>query len=74
MSGDKSESVALWKSGDVFESALYGRARQCFSIGAVEYVISGVVSVGCEGVGGIVKGGDDEMVEEGQNGRRAAAT
>ena len=53
---------------------MYGRARQSFSIGAVEYVMPGVVSVGCDGVGGIVKGGDDEMGEEGQHGRRATAT
>ena len=56
------------------ESAAYGRARQSFLIGAVEYVIPGVVSVGCDGVGVIVKGGDDEMGEEGQHGSRAAAT
>ena len=53
---------------------MYGRARQSFSIGAVEYVIPGVVSAGCDGVSGIVKGGDDEMGEEAQNGRRHAAT
>ena len=73
-SGDESESASSWKSGDVSESAAYGRAKQSFLIGAVEYVIPGVVSVGCDGVGGIVKGGDDEMGEEGQHKRRAAAT
>ena len=40
----------------------------------VEYIILGVVSVGCDGVGGIVKGSDDEMGEEGQHGKRGAAT
>ena len=39
-----------------------------------EYIILGVVSVICDGVGGIVKGGDEEMVEEGQHGRMAAET
>ena len=60
--------------GDESESAAYGLARQYFSIGPVEYVIQGVVSVICDGVGGIVNGGDDEMGEEGQHGRRAAVT
>ena len=32
------------------------------------------MSVGCDGVGGIVNGGDDEMGEEGQNGRSDAMT
>ena len=32
------------------------------------------MSVGCDGVGGILNGGDDEMVEEGQHGRSDAAT
>ena len=32
------------------------------------------MSFGCDGVGGIVNGGDDEMVEEGQHGRSDAAT
>ena len=59
---------------DVSESAAYGRARQSFLIGVVEYAISGVVSVRCDGVGVIVKGGDDEMGEEGQHGGRDAAT
>ena len=72
-SGDESEPAASRKSGDVSESA-YGRARQSFSIGTVKYVAPGVVSVGCDGVGGIVKGGDDEMGEEGQHVRRGAAT
>ena len=71
-SGDESESAAWWNSVDVSESA-YGRARQSFSIGAVEYTILGVVSVGCDGVGGIVKGGDDEIGEGGQHGSTAAA-
>ena len=31
------------------------------------------MSVRCDGVGGIVNGGDDEMVEEGQHGRSDAA-
>ena len=53
---------------------MYVLARQSFWIGAVEYVIRGVVSFGCEGVGGIVNGGDDEMGEEGQNGRSDAMT
>ena len=70
-SGDESRS---WKSGDELESAAYGLARQSFWIGAVEYVIQGVVSVGCDGVGGIVYGGDNEMGEEGQHGRSDAAT
>ena len=39
-----------------------------------EYVIQGVVSVRCDGVGGILNGGDDEMGEEGQHGRSNAAT
>ena len=47
--------------GDESESAAYGLARQSFLIGAIEYVILGVVSVGCYGVGGIVNGGDDKM-------------
>ena len=46
----------------------YGLAKQYFCIGAVEYVIRGVVSVGCDGVGGIVNGGDYEMGEESQHG------
>ena len=53
---------------------MYGLARQSFGIGAVEYVIRGVVIVGCDDVGGIVNGGDDEMGEEGQNERSDAAT
>ena len=73
-SSDKSESAALWKLGDVSESAAYGRARQSFLIGAVEYLIPGVVSVRCDGVGAFLKGGDDEMKEEGQHVRRSAAT
>ena len=32
------------------------------------------MSVGCDGVGGIVNGGDDKMVEEGQHGRSDVAT
>ena len=32
------------------------------------------MSVGCDGVGGIVNGGDDEMGEEGQHGRSDAST
>ena len=32
------------------------------------------MSAGCDGVGGIVNGGDDEMGEEGQHGRSDAAT
>ena len=32
------------------------------------------MSVGCDGVGGIVNGGDDEMGEEGQHVRSDAAT
>ena len=40
-----------------------------FWIGAVEYVIQGVVSVGCDGVGGIVNGGDEEMGEEVKHGQ-----
>ena len=47
--------------GDESESAVYGLARQSFWIGAVEYVIRGGVSVGCDSVGGIVNGFDDEM-------------
>ena len=31
------------------------------------------MSVGCDGVGGILNDGDDEMGEEGQHGRRDAA-
>ena len=31
------------------------------------------MSVGCDGVGGIVNGGDDKMGEEGQHRRRDAA-
>ena len=31
------------------------------------------MSVGCDGVGGIVNGGDDKMGEEGQHGRSNAA-
>ena len=58
--------------GDESESAAYGLARQYLLIGAVEYVIQGVVRVGCDSVGGIVNGGDDEMGEEGQHGRRYA--
>ena len=50
----------------------YGLAKQSFWIGVVEYVIRGVVSVGCDGVGGIVNGGDDEMGEESQHGRSNA--
>ena len=53
---------------------MYGRARQSFLIGAVEYVIPGVVSVVCDGVGRIVKGGDNEMGEEGHKRRRDAVT
>ena len=53
---------------------MYGLARQSFWIVVVEYVIQVFVSVGCEGVGGIVNGGDDEMGEEGQNERSDAAT
>ena len=60
--------------GDEPESAAYGRAIQSFSVGAVEYVILGVVIVGCDGVGGIVKGGDDKMGEEGHHVSRDAAT
>ena len=60
--------------GDESESAAYGFARQYFWIGAVEYVIQGVVSVGCDGVGEIVNGGDDKMGEEGQHGQSDAAT
>ena len=66
-SGDESESAASWKSGDESESAAYGLAIQSFWIGAVEYVIRGFVSVGCDGVGGIVNGGDDKMGEEGHH-------
>ena len=73
-SGNKSESAASWKSGNELELVAYGRARESYLIGAVEYVLPGVVSVGCDGVGGIVKGGDDKMREEGQHRRRAAAT
>ena len=58
--------------GDESKSAAYGLARQSFSIGAVGYVILGVVSVGCDGVDEIVNWGDEEMVEEGQNERRDA--
>ena len=32
------------------------------------------MSVGCDGVGGIVNGGDEKMGEEGQHGRSDAAT
>ena len=32
------------------------------------------MSVGCDGVGGIVNGGDDEIGEEGQHGLSDAAT
>ena len=73
-SGDNSESAASWKSGDESESAAYGLPRQSFSIGAVEYVIRGVVGVRCDNVGGIMNGGDDKMGKEGQHGRRDAAT
>ena len=51
------------KLGDESESAAYGLARQSFSIGAVEYAIHGVLSVGCDGVGEIVNGVDDKMGE-----------
>ena len=60
--------------GNESESAAYGLVRQSFSIGAVEFVIQGVVSVGFDGVVGIVNGGDDEMGEEGQHGSTDAAT
>ena len=60
--------------GDESESAAYGLAIQYFWIGAVEYVIRGVVSVGCDSVGGIVNGGDNEMGEEVQHGWSDAAT
>ena len=73
-SGDESESVASRKLGDESESAAYGLARQSFCIVAVKYVIRGVVSVGCDGVGGIVNVGDEEIGEEGQHGRSYAAT
>ena len=54
-------------------SSVWNR-QTVFWIGAVEYVIRGVVSVGCDGVGRIVNGGDEEMAEEGQNRRSDAAT
>ena len=60
--------------GDESESAAYGLARQSFWIGAVEYVIRGVVSIICDGVGGIVNGGDEKMGEEGQHRWSDAAT
>ena len=47
------------------ESEAYRLTRQSYLIGAVEYVIRGVVSVGCDGAGGIVHGGDEKMGEEG---------
>ena len=40
----------------------------------VEYVIPGVLSVGFDGMGGIVKGGDEKMGEEAHHVSRDAAT
>ena len=59
---------------DESESAAYELARQSFWIGAVEYVIGGVVSVGCNGVVGIVNGGDNKIGKKGQHGRSDAGT
>ena len=56
------------------ESRATNPNQQSFSIGAVEYVIRGVVSVRCDGVGGILNAGNDKMGEEGQHGWRYATT
>ena len=61
------------KVGDESESSAYGLSRQSFWICVVEYVIQGVVRVGCDGVGRIVNGGDDKMGEECQYGRSDVA-